>query len=37
VHLLHVTEELARYDSLDEIEAKSVVYSALRRHYPCEA
>ncbi|MCH9694128.1 MAG: hypothetical protein K0U72_06425 [Gammaproteobacteria bacterium] len=33
--VLHVIEELGRYESLEKIQAQSVVYSSLRRHYPC--
>ena len=35
--VLHVIEELDRYDDLEGIQAQSVVYSSLRRHYPCRA
>lgn len=35
--VLHVIEELGRYDDLEGIQAQSVVYSSLRRHYPCTA
>jgi len=33
--VLHVIEELDRYEDLEGIQAQSVVYSSLRRHYPC--
>ncbi len=32
----HVIEELDRYDSLEGVQAQTVVYSSLKRHYPCE-
>lgn len=35
--VLHVIEELDRYEDLEGIQAQSVVYSSLRRHYPCTA
>lgn len=35
--VLHVIEELDRYDSLEDVQAQSVVYASLRRHYPCTA
>lgn len=35
--VLHVIEELGRYEDLEGIQAQSVVYSSLRRHYPCTA
>jgi len=35
--VLHVIEELDRYDNLDGIQAQTVVYASLRRHYPCSA
>lgn len=35
--VLHVTEELDRYDDLTNIQAQTVVYASLRRHYPCSA
>jgi len=31
----HVIEELDRYEDLEGIQAQAVVYSSLRRHYPC--
>jgi hypothetical protein len=31
----HVVEELERYDSLESVQAQSVVYASLRRHYAC--
>ena len=31
----HVIEELDRYDDLEGVQAQSVVYASLRRHYPC--
>ena len=34
--VMHVVEELERYDDLDGVQAQSVVYASLRRHYPCE-
>ena len=34
--ILHVIEELERNENLDSLEAQEVVYSSLRRHYPCE-
>ena len=33
--VLHVIEELDRHEDLERIQAQSVVYSSLRRHYPC--
>lgn len=33
--LLRVIEELDRYDDLEGIQAQTVVYDTLRRHYPC--
>ena len=33
--VLHVIEELDRYESLDGVQAQTVVYASLRRHYPC--
>jgi len=33
----HVVDEFANYDTLEGLEAQTVVYSALRRHYPCAA
>lgn len=33
----HVIDDLAGYDSLDGVQAQTVVYATLRRHYPCEA
>jgi len=35
--ILHVIEELERFDNLEETQAQTVVYASLRRHYPCEA
>ena len=35
--VLHVIEELDRYDNLEGIQAQKVVYASLRRHYPCSA
>lgn len=35
--VLHVVEELDRYDDLDGVQAQEVVYASLRRHYPCTA
>lgn len=35
--VLHVIEELDRYDDLEGVQAQTVVYDALRRHYPCTA
>jgi len=35
--VLHVIEELDRYDSLEGVQAQTVVYDSLRRHYPCTA
>ena len=35
--VLHVREELGRYDNLENVQAQSVVYASLRRHYPCNA
>ena len=32
----HVIEELERYDDLSNVQAQSVVYASLIRHYPCE-
>lgn len=34
--ILHVNEELDRYEDLEGIQAQSVVYASLRRHYPCK-
>lgn len=34
--VLHVLEELERYDDLAAVQAQSVVYASLRRHYPCD-
>jgi len=31
----HVVEELDNYDSLEGVQAQSVVYASLRRHYAC--
>lgn len=31
----HVNEEMDRHDDLEGVHAQTVVYSALRRHYPC--
>lgn len=31
----HVVEELERYDDLTGIQAQTIVYDSLRRHYPC--
>ncbi len=33
--VLHVVEELGRYDDLEGLQAQTIVYAALRRHYPC--
>lgn len=33
----HVIEEFDEYDDLEGVQAQSVVYRSLRRHYPCEA
>jgi len=33
--VLHVIEELDRYDDLEGLQAQTVVYASLRRHYPC--
>ncbi|NNF15484.1 MAG: hypothetical protein HKN70_02000 [Gammaproteobacteria bacterium] len=35
--VLHVIEELDRTDNLERTQAQTVVYSSLRRHYPCVA
>lgn len=35
--VLHVIEELGRYNNLEIVQAQSVVYASLRRHYPCTA
>ena len=32
----HVIEELDRYEDLSTVQAQSVVYASLLRHYPCE-
>lgn len=32
----HVIDELDRYDDLSEVQAQSVVYASLLRHYPCD-
>ena len=34
--VMHVVEELERYDDLEGVQAQNVVYASLRRHYPCE-
>ena len=34
--LLHVVEELERYDGLSGVQAQDVVYASLLRHYPCD-
>ncbi len=34
--VLHVIEELERSDDLSGVQAQSVVYASLRRHYPCD-
>ncbi|RZV33902.1 MAG: hypothetical protein EX272_13970 [Chromatiales bacterium] len=34
--VLHVVEELDRYDDLEGLQAQKVVYASLRRHYPCK-
>ena len=34
--VLHVVEELDRFDDLDGLQAQTVVYASLRRHYPCK-
>ena len=31
----HVLEEFERYESLEDVKARNVVYASLRRHYPC--
>lgn len=33
--MLHVVEELERHDDLKGRKAQTIVYDALRRHYPC--
>lgn len=33
--VLHVIEELDRYTTLEGVQAQTVVYDSLRRHYPC--
>lgn len=33
----HVNEELDRYVDLEGVQAQTVVYATLRRHYPCIA
>jgi hypothetical protein len=33
----HVIEELDRYKDLEGVQAQTVVYDSLRRHYPCSA
>lgn len=35
--VLHVVEELDRYEDLTRVQAQTVVYDSLRRHYPCTA
>ena len=35
--VLHVIEELDRYEELDGVQAQTIVYDSLRRHYPCKA
>ena len=32
----HVIEEFQHYDDLVGVQAQSVVYASLRRHYPCD-
>lgn len=34
--VLHVVEELDRYDDLEGTNAQTVVYDSLRRYYPCK-
>ena len=34
--VMHVVEELERYDDLEGVQAQNVVYASLRRHYPCD-
>ena len=34
--VLHVIEELDRYEDLEGMQAQTIVYASLRRHYPCE-
>jgi len=34
--VLHVIEELDLYEELEGVHAQTVVYGALRRHYPCK-
>lgn len=33
----HVNEQLDRYVDLEGVQAQTVVYASLRRHYPCTA
>lgn len=33
----HVIDELSRYEDLEGVQAQTVVYDTLRRHYPCAA
>lgn len=33
--ILHVNEELDRYVHLEGVQAQTIVYDSLRRHYPC--
>lgn len=33
----HVLEELELLENLDGVAAQTIVYSALRRHYPCDS
>ena len=35
--MMHVIDELDRYDDLDGKKAQTIVDDALRRHYPCTA
>ena len=34
--VLHVIEELDRHEVLEGVQAQTIVYASLRRHYPCE-
>lgn len=35
--VMHVIEELDRHEDLEGMQAQTIVYDSLRRHYPCTA
>ena len=35
--VLHVVEEMNRHEDLEGMQAQTIVYDSLRRHYPCTA